>query len=95
MIAGAVLRYRKCDDRRFRLVAALFIAYIIAVSILSFMAEIDAIDEDLVAMLPCNFAGVAEKPAAHLTSYGLLIPVSICVVVVSSVRAFRTYRRPK
>lgn len=95
VIAGAILRSRKCDDRRFRLVTALFIAYIIAVSILSFMAEIDAIEEDLVAMLPCNFAGVAEKPAAHLTSYGLLLLFSLCVIVISSVRAFRTYRRPK
>lgn len=95
VIAGAVLRYRKCDDRRFRLVAALFIAYLIAVSALSFMAEIGTIDEDLVAMLPCNFAGIAEKTDSHMMSYGLLIPVSICVVVVSSVRAFRTYRRPK
>ena len=38
---------------------------------------------------------VAEKPAAHLTSYGLLLLFSLCVIVISSVRAFRTYRRPK
>ena len=59
------------------------------------MAEIGTIDEDLVAMLPCNFAGIAEKTDSHMMSYGLLIPVSICVVVVSSAMSFRTYRRPK
>ncbi len=95
IIAGAILRGKKCDERRFRLVTALFIVYIIAVSVLSFMAAIGTIEESLVSMLPCNFAGVAEKPAEHLTSYGLLIPISLVVIAVSSVRAFRTYRRPK
>lgn len=95
VIAGAILRSRKCDDRRFRLVTSLFIAYIIAVSILSFMAEIGSIEKDLVSMLPCNFGGVAKKPGEHLASYGLPLLFSLSVIVISSVKAFRTYRRPK
>lgn len=95
IIAGAALRKKRCDEKRFRLVITLFIAYIVAVSVLMFMAGIDAIEEDLVAMLPCNFAGIAKKPGEHLTSYGLLLLVSLVVIVVSSVRAFKTFRRPK
>jgi hypothetical protein len=94
VVVGAVLRRKKCEERHFRLATSLFVAYIAAVSVLSFMAEIDAIEEDLVAMLPCNFAGIADKPGAHLASYGLLLLLSACVVAGSSISAFRAYRRP-
>ena len=94
IIVGAALRKKRCEEKRFRLAAALFIAYLVAVSVLSFMAEIDAIEEDLIAMLPCNFAGIADKPGAHLASYGLLLLFSACVIAFSSLFAFRNYRRP-
>lgn len=95
VLLGAILRKRKCEAKRFRLVTALFIAYLVAVAGLSFTASIDAIDEAYVWLIPCNYVGIADHPAEHLMAYGVLLLASAAIVAASSVSAFRGYRRPE
>jgi hypothetical protein len=95
VLLGAILRKRKCEEKRFRLVAGIFVAYIVAVSCLSFTAAVEAIDDELVWMVPCNYAGIVDRPMAHLALYGVLLLVSAAIVVVLSIGALRAYRRPE
>ena len=95
VLLGAILRKKKCEEKRFRLVAGLFVAYIVAVTGLSLAASIDAIDEAFVWMIPCNYAGIVDRPAEHLMAYGVLLLASAAIVIASSVATLRDYRRPK
>ena len=81
--------------RTYRFAGWIMIALLCLVSVISFMAEVRAISSGAGEMLPCNFAGINEYPLEHFRNYGILLLFSVVIVAVSSISAFRKYRKPE
>ena len=95
ILIGAILRRKKALPRTYRFAGWIMIALLCLVSVISFMAEVRAISSGAGEMLPCNFAGINEYPLEHFRNYGILLLFSVVIVAVSSISAFRKYRKPE
>ena len=95
ILVGAILRRKKALPRTYRFAGWIMIALLCLVSVISFMAEVRAISSGAGEMLPCNFAGINEHPIEHFRNYGILLLFSVVIVAVSSISAFRKYRKPE
>ena len=95
ILVGAVLRRRNASEKAYRTAGWTMMALLIGISILSMMAEASDLDESIVRMLPCNFAGITEQPLEHFTSYGFLLLFSVVIIAVSSISEFKKYRPAK
>lgn len=95
ILVGAILRRKKALPRTYRFAGWIMIALLCLVSVISFMAEVRAISSGAGEMLPCNFAGINEHPIEHFLNYGVLLLFSVVIVAVSSISAFRKYRKPE
>ena len=93
VLVGSILRRSKAHPRTYRLAGWIMVAVLCLVSLISFMAEVDAIGSHTGEMLPCNCVGIGEHPAEHFLTYGVLLLFTLAIVGVSSVSAFRKYRR--
>ena len=95
ILVGAILRRKKALPRTYRFAGWIMIALLCLVSVISFMGNVHAISSDAGEMLPCNFAGISEYPLEHFRNYGILLLFSVVIVTVSSISAFRKYRKPE
>lgn len=95
ILVGAILRRKKALPRTYRFAGWIMIALLCLVNVISFMAEVRAISSGAGEMLPCNFAGINEYPLEHFRNYGILLLFSVVIVAVSSISAFRKYRKPE
>ena len=95
ILVGAFLRRRNASEQAYRTAGWTMMALLIGILILSMMAEASDLDESIVRMLPCNFAGITEQPLEHFTSYGFLLLFSVVIIAVSSISEFKKYRPAK
>lgn len=95
VLVGTILRHSKAHPRAYRFAGWIMVAVLCLFSLISFMAEVDAIGSDTGEMLPCNFVGIVEHPVEHFLTYGILLLFTLAIVVASSVSAFGKYRRPE
>jgi len=95
ILAGAVLRRAKASPMAYRRATWTMAALLILVSLVSFMAAVDAIGSHAGEMLPCNLIGIARNPQEHFRTYGVLLGFSLAIVAISSADAFRKYKRPQ
>ena len=95
VLVGTLLRHSKALPRTYRLAGWIMVAVLCLFSLISFMAEVDAIGSNTGEMLPCNFVGIVEHPVEHFLTYGVLLLFTLAIVAVSSTSAFGKYRRPE
>ena len=94
VLVGSLLRRAKALPRTYRISGFIMAALLVFISLISFMAEIGAISSDAGEMLPCNFAGISKMPLNHFRTYFVFLVATFAITAVSSIFAFRKYRKP-